>query len=329
MKQGKPSENVLMRSVLREIGTYRKEAKQGAGIGIDCAFFEWKNKSIAMTTQTVALPIRNAGKLCVLAADNNLASQGVQTVGVLLGITMPERYEESWLKQMMREINDCCKERSIQILGGDTQSSPYLSVPVITVTAVGEGSCQQEHRHPDQKYDLVVSKYIGIEGTMILYQNKKEELLKRYPEHFLRGVEEFEDHLSIREEAAIAWQSNVYAVHDIRSGGIFGALWELSRRLDTGLQVDIKKIPILQETIEICEFFEINPYQMMSGGALLMLAENGEQLAATLADAGIPASVIGTTTTGNDKILYNGEEIRFLDKAAQDEIYKLPWSEFQ
>lgn len=39
MKTGKVSENVLKRSVLRQIKTKRREVLCGAGIGVDCATF--------------------------------------------------------------------------------------------------------------------------------------------------------------------------------------------------------------------------------------------------------------------------------------------------
>ena len=42
-----------------------------------------------------------------------------------------------------------------------------------------------------------------------------------------------------------------------------------------------------------------------------------------LQEAGIPAAVIGRTTDNNDKVLHNGEEIRFLEQARPDEIGKV------
>lgn len=323
MKQGKPSENVFTRSILREIGTYRTEWVKGTGVGNDCAFFEWENKHTVITTQTIHLPIRNAGRHCVLAADNHLASKGAQTVAISLGITVPESYEESDLKTLMREIDDCCRTLSIQIAGGDIQISAYVCAPIVTVTAVGYGSEMFLHESPKKEYDLVVSKYIGIEGTAVLAENKKKELLTRYSESFLRRTDEFEEQLSIRREALLAGKSGVYIMQDLQSGGIFGTLWELSKKYGLGLHVDLKKIPILQETIEICEFFGLNPFQLLSGGSLLMLAEDGEALVNRMASEKIPATVIGTTDAGNDKVLYRDDEIRFLDKTAQDEIFRV------
>ena len=113
MKQGKLTENVLKRSVLRRIGTYREEMQKGAAQGQDCAFFSWKEETLATTTQTVALPVKDAGRLAVYAADNNLAAAGAQTIGISLALTIPETLEEKELQELMRGIDDTCRELSI------------------------------------------------------------------------------------------------------------------------------------------------------------------------------------------------------------------------
>jgi hydrogenase expression/formation protein HypE len=57
-----------------------------------------------------------------------------------------------------------------------------------------------------------------------------------------------------------------------------------------GLDVALKRIPIQQETVEICEFFGVNPYQMLSTGALLIAAADGEGLVQKMALEGIPSA---------------------------------------
>ena len=106
MKQGKLTENVLKRSVLRRIGTYREEMQKGAALGQDCAFFSWKEETLATPTQTAALPVKDAGRLVVYAADNNLAAAGAQTIGISLALTIPETLEEKELQELMRGIDD-------------------------------------------------------------------------------------------------------------------------------------------------------------------------------------------------------------------------------
>ena len=85
----------------------------------------------------------------------------------------------------------------------------------------------------------------------------------------------------------------------------------------------MKKIPVRQETIEICEFYDLNPYEFLSGGALLMVTENGDALVEALMQEGISAAVIGMTTGGNDKIIRNQDETRYLEPTVPDEIWKI------
>ena len=71
------------------------------------------------------------------------------------------------------------------------------------------------------------------------------------------------------------------------------------------------------------KFFGLNPYELLSGGALLMVSEDGAGLTGALAEAGISSVVIGSMDFGNDKIVRNGEEIRYLGRPGQDEILKI------
>ncbi|MCD8022849.1 MAG: hypothetical protein LUF30_07730 [Lachnospiraceae bacterium] len=90
-----------------------------------------------------------------------------------------------------------------------------------------------------------------------------------------------------------------------------------------GLEVDLRKIPVQQETIEICEYFDVNPYYLYSAGALLVGTEQAEALIAHLREIGIPAFVIGRVTDQNDRVIWNGENRRYLDRPKQDELWRM------
>lgn len=85
----------------------------------------------------------------------------------------------------------------------------------------------------------------------------------------------------------------------------------------------MKAISVLQETVEVCEHFRLNPYQLTSVGSFLMVTDNGAGLCEKLLEQGIKASVIGRITDNNDKVIYNGEEVRYIDRPAPDEIFKI------
>lgn len=323
----------MKRSVLRQINYHRDEVRKGAGVGEDCAFFAWSgvditqengHEMLAASTQTVTFPIRKAGYLAVMAAANNLAASGAEPFAVTLALTLPTDAREEQLKEIVKQAESCCKELNIQIAGGHTEVSSAVNVPVISATAIGIAAGRNDHTERNAvQMDIVMSKWIGLEGTAILADEKEEELTKRYPIGLIQAAKECGKCLSVAPEAAIALKSGVYAMHDIRNGGIFGALWELSRKIGVGLNIDLKKIPVRQETIEVCEFYDLNPYEFLSGGALLMVTENGDALVEALMQEGISAAVIGMTTGGNDKIIRNQDETRYLEPTVPDEIWKI------
>ena len=90
-----------------------------------------------------------------------------------------------------------------------------------------------------------------------------------------------------------------------------------------GLSVEMKKMTVRQETIEVCEVFHLNPYQLTSTGAVLMVTPKGEELKERLKREGIPAEIIGHTTEGNERIIWGGGEKRFLDRPAPDELARI------
>ena len=87
-----------------------------------------------------------------------------------------------------------------------------------------------------------------------------------------------------------------------------------------GLEIDLKKIPVRQETIEICEYFDVNPYKLLSGGAILMAAKDGNRVVRMMEQAGKKATIIGKATEGNDRVLLYDDERRFLETPQTDEL---------
>lgn len=62
-----------------------------------------------------------------------------------------------------------------------------------------------------------------------------------------------------------------------------------------GVKIFEQRIPVQQETLEICKFFRIDPLQLISSGTLLISAkpEYAEKIVKNLEQTHILASVIG------------------------------------
>jgi hydrogenase maturation factor len=360
LKKGKLAEAVLKRSVLRLIHTDHEEIIEGPSVGSDCAVLLLRGDGrAAVSSDPVAGPAEVVGRAAVVAALNNLAAAGAEPEGVTLSLLLPEGTEEEELRQIISDADSACEEAGIGILGGHTEVTDAVTRPVLTATAIGGFGLSAEQKNLEAETgagkesgtgtgsgeekgyrekkeataglknaaqpgdDLVVTKWIGLEATWILAREKHDELRSRFSGSFLRTAARFSQCASVAADADIARSFGATAMRDLSSGGIFGALWEFSERGGTGLDIDLRAIPIRQETVEICECFDIDPYRSLSSGSMLIASDDGYALVRRLKERGINAAVIGKATAGRDRILRNGDEIRYLDKPQADQILKI------
>jgi hydrogenase maturation factor len=326
MKVGKVPEAVLKRSVLKQIRANRPEVLLGASVGEDCAAVELQEDEIfVLSTDPITGTARDIGNLAIQITLNDLASAGAEPVGVMLTFLLPEKISEAKLRGMMEQAAEAAAAANVQIMGGHTEVTPVVNQPVISVVGVGKAKkgrlISTASARPGM--DVIVTKWIGLEGTSIIAKEKEEELLTRYPKTLVDEAKGFDRYLSVLPEAAIAVENGVSAMHDVTEGGIFGALWEMAESSGVGLEIDLKKLPIRQETVEVCEYFDINPYELISSGSMLMAAHDGNGLVRALLAGGIPAVCAGKVTDGNDRVILSGEERRFLEPPKADELYKV------
>ncbi|NLJ96257.1 MAG: hydrogenase maturation factor [Clostridiales bacterium] len=326
MNIGKIPETVLKRSVLKQIKHRRDEVLVAPSVGIDCSIIGLSNNDlIVMSTDPLVGLIDDLGCLAVNITANNIASCGAEIIGIMLSILLPEGTLEQELKKLMQDVEATCHRLNIDILGGHTEVTNVVNQPVITVTGIGK--TRQESIKKSSKLmpgqEIVMTKWAGIEATAILSKAKEKELITKYSLSFIQGAKKMLEYISVVPEAKIATDIGVVSMHDVRRGGIFGALWEMAAASKLGLEVDLKKIQLKQETVEICEFYDLNPYTLTSGGSMLIVTDRANYLVERLMEAGILATAIGHIKEGNDRIIINEGEIRYLEPPKSDEIYKV------
>lgn len=176
--------------------------------------------------------------------------------------------------------------------------------------------------------DLVVGGYIGLVGTVYAAGHLGERLQRTLPQSLLHRALGFQKELERKPEAEVqkglmAARADTVTAEPVGEGGILAALWNMAERHGAGLTVYLRRIPIRQETIEICEALELNPYELCSGGCTLFAADNGNDILYQLEEAGIRSAVVGKVTEGRGRLLLNGENRSYLNRPAPDEIEKL------
>lgn len=341
MKSGKVPVNVLKRSVLRQLKNKRSEIANSADLGADCAIFEPlpEGQMVTCVQEGVVelccendlaeaekedpsvMPMRRLFQKCA----NNLAVAVAEPVAAELVIFLPESVEEPELKELMAEAEGAAAEINVQIIGGQTRVSSAVRQPLATVT--GYGICKTETAQAGARkklagQDIIITKWIGLEGTADLAARNREGLLTRYPAYLVEEAAAFDRYYSILPEAATAVKSGGCTMHDASEGGIFAGLWEMAEGAGVGLTIDMKKLPLRQETVEVCEYCNVNPYELRSGGSLIIASPEGTAVVEALAAEGIPAVIIGRFTDSNERLILNEDEVRYMDRPQRDEIYK-------
>lgn len=214
MKIGKVPENVLKRSVFKQIKSKREEVLVHPGVGEDCAVLGLAPDEVfVLSTDPITGAVSDIGTLAVHVTANDLASAGAEPVGILLTILLPQSAAEADLKFLMKEIESACESLKIEIIGGHTEVTAAVNQPIVTVTGVGkvkkDAVLFTKGAKPGQ--DIVVTKWVGLEGTSIIASEREAELCTRYSREFVERAQGFIKYISVVPEAMAARDFGVSA----------------------------------------------------------------------------------------------------------------------
>ena len=273
---------------------------------------------------------RDAGDICgaICLAVNRLAAEGTAAEAVCLSLTVPADMEEAALKGLMQAADACLVGMSLAAGQVSVFATDGLKEPVITATAIGKtlgNLYEPAGAAPGQ--EIIMCGYAGWRGGSKLAAAHEEELRARFSPSFLEPVfrEDAWCSYDMTAAARIAAGCGCSRMHAIGDGGVYTALWDMARRDELGVNAYLPQIPVRQETIEICDYLNMDPYQILGTGGMLMAADHGQQLREALAGAGIPAAVIGHFTDTADRVIINHEEKRFLEPFRYERVYQGLW----
>ena len=220
MKIGKISESVLKRSVFKQIRHRREEVLVTPGVGKDCSIIKLEpDEVMVLSTDPITGTANQIGKLAVNITANDIAASGAEMIGIMLTILLPEKLREIKLREMMQEIEECCKAFNIEVIGGHTEVCAAVSQPIITVTGVGKIKKEEITTTAGLKpgHELVMTKWAGLEGTAILANDKEEELLTRYNRDFIAGAKDMIQYISVVKDAKIVEKKPLRLPKQIRN----------------------------------------------------------------------------------------------------------------
>lgn len=168
-------------------------------------------------------------------------------------------------------------------------------------------------------YSVYVRGFVANLGTRVLIEKKIDELSRHFSEEYLHLLSQDLD--KTIEDGVIPSLSildkNIIETEEIAKGGVLTALWKICDRNKWGLKYSLRKIPILQGSIEIANFFDLNPYRLLTANANLIVIDTDEDV---LHESFVK---IGEITTLKKRVRIDGESEAFLTKDYKDEIDKV------
>ncbi len=295
---GKIPVKLLEEVVFKNLGVKRGEIILGPAAGFDGAVIELGDKTLIVSMDPITGATERIGWLAVNVNANDVATFGVEPAFLFSCILLPENAHEKAVEIICVQMDKAARDLGMAIVGGHCEVTPGLRNPAVVCCAMGitekDNYVTAGGAKPLDR--LILTKTAGIEGTAILASDREDQLKKKVNASVLRRAKGFFSQISVVKEALIASKAGgVDAMHDPTEGGVLGGIHEMADASNLGVRVLEEEIEIQPETSEICEFFKIDPLQLISSGSLLISArpESAERIIESLKRNGVHASNIG------------------------------------
>ncbi len=259
---------------------------------------------------------------CALAmAANDAAAQGVTKIDMRVKLLIPVPIYKEKIADFKEAVENVCAQRQFRVSSLAGIRSTLSRQCIVLATAFGEAS--EESMHPAgaaSGQEIIQIGYAGLEGSLRMAQESRQDAAKRFSTAFLTRLFSYGSCLFMEDAVREISRAGVFTILQVKDGGVLAALYQLGEETGLGLKIDLRKIPILQESVEICEYFRKNPYQMTSAGTFIALTDSAEDVLKICRCKEIPAAKIGVMTKDGGKIIQNQEEEQYINRPATDEL---------
>ena len=166
--------------------------------------------------------------------------------------------------------------------------------------------------------DIVIKGYSGSRGAAFLASSNMDKLKARFrPDYLERELDALETDIKTREEIQTAEHADKESASE-HPEGILRGLYDLAVQMRCGMRIELKKIPVRQFTVEICELCGANPYRIPSDSVIELCGSGdgsaGERRVQELSERNIIAACIGCTTDGLDKVITDKTNTEYINK---------------
>lgn len=328
LKTGKLDSALLQRIVIDNIKYKRSEVLTRAGVGEDCAVIDFGSYECVMSTDPITAAVNEIGRLAVHISCNDIASNGVEPLGIMLAVLLPEGTTAEDVELIMKQASEAAAQCGVEIIGGHTEITTAVNKPVIVSTAIGRARKWQSASAENIRVGdfILMTKSAGLEGTGIIASDFHEELRKFLSEEEIRQAAALLEDVSVVKEGVIAGKIGTNGMHDVTEGGILGAVWEMCQLAGVGAEVWGDQVPVEDVTRKICQYYGIDYLRLISSGSMIIMAspEKKAEIIKRLQATGVSVHTIGKILPADQGLTVMEDGIREpIDPPQSDELYKV------
>jgi len=328
LSPGKIPVDILKGVVFQNLGISREEVILGPSAGVDGAVLACGNKNVIVSMDPITGAVEHIGWEAININANDVATFGVEPAFFFSCIMLPEKSDSKIIETISTQMHRAAQDLGIAIVGGHCESTPGLTYPIVVgcmmgITEKGKYVTAANAKAGDK---IILTKSAGIEGTAILATDREEQLKQFFIKTTIEDAKKFYNQISIVKDALTAYKTGgVHAMHDPTEGGVLNGIHEMADASELGVRVSEEKINVEPETAKICRFYEIDPLQLISSGALLIAAEPeaAKRIIDNLSNEHIYADVIGEFTENPNKrvFLHSDGSAEILSRPTSDHLW--------
>jgi thiamine-monophosphate kinase len=263
------------------IEAFKKHFPITGGIGDDAAILPLSETESYVITKDILIEdvhfrttYFDAKHLAHKALEVNLsdiAAMGAQPKYILLGFSIPPAYEK-YISSFNEHFTQACKDRKVQLIGGDTTHSPAKLFISVTAIGIAQNS-QLKFRDKARKNNIIcVAGNLGHAHLGLVACEKNLCDVKDFKPAFLSPQ------AKLAEGLWLAGQSSVTAMMDI-SDGLFIDLQKLCRASQLSAKIEVSNLINTPEFYSTCSWLELSSIEVqLTGGedyGLLVTVEAG------------------------------------------------------
>jgi len=274
-------EFALISKLTKDLATNRPSTL--LGVGDDAAVIDPLGKRVVATTDMLVegvhfdlsyVPLKHLGYKAVIANLSDVCAMNAKPTQILIGLGVSNRFSVEALEELYEGVKTACELYKVDLIGGDTTSSP--SGLTLSITAIGlvDGDSVVTRGGASAGDLLVVSGDLGAAYMGLQVLEREKEVFKEAP----KAQPDLQNHSYIieRQLKPEARTDIVTELSDLKvkptsmidiSDGLASECFHLMAASGLGVRIYEDKLPIDPKTYDTAREFNLDPTVcMLSGG---------------------------------------------------------------